>query len=158
VAVACFETLATPLVGKVEGVKMSTPKLSLVASLTAPPSPGGAELAALPRIVEWLQVCADSAGGPGPEWLRRHFRGRLVYSFQGETAQSDDLADIHLRIVQSGSDYDLVELRLERDLPILEQIPAQKRLLTWHGRASSLDQLKSHFKQLSSLGNRLGRK
>ena len=55
---------------------------SLIATLLDPPSPDGTELTALPDSVEWLEVRADRVGDIDPDWLRSHFRGRLLYSFR----------------------------------------------------------------------------
>jgi len=61
------------------------PTASLIATLFEPPSPDGADLTALADSVEWLEVRADRVGDIDPEWLRDHFKGRLLYSLSRST-------------------------------------------------------------------------
>lgn len=130
-------------------------QVSLIASLTAPPSATGAELTALPDSVEWLEVRADRVGDLNPEWLRNHFRGRLLYSLQSQDEGgecSDSPAERHNRLESAARVYDRVELEASRDLSqkLLNQIPSEKRLISWHGCANDLSELHDRFKQLSS--------
>lgn len=130
-------------------------KASLIASLMAPPSPNGAELTALPDSVEWLEVRADLVGDIGSEWLRSHFKGRLLYSLRSleEGGQSSDsLAARHQRLAAAAQVYDRVELEGDRDFApgLLTEIPAQKRMVSWQGHVSDLPELQSRFRQLSS--------
>ena len=57
-------------------------RVSLIATLLDSPSLDGADLAALPESVEWLEVRADRVGDIDPEWLRDHFKGRLLYALR----------------------------------------------------------------------------
>ena len=61
---------------------------SLIATLLDSPSPDGADLAALPDAVEWLEVRGDRVGDIDPEWLRSHFKGRLLYALRSEVAKA----------------------------------------------------------------------
>lgn len=130
-------------------------KVSLIASLIAPPSPSGAELTALPNSVEWLEVRSDLVGDLNPEWLRNHFRGRLLYVLRSQDEGgncSDSLAQRHQRLELAARVYDRVELEGSRDLSqkLLTQIPVEKRLVSWHGYVNNLSELQARFKQLSS--------
>lgn len=130
-------------------------KATLIATLTVPLSTEGAELSALPETVEWLEVRSDLLGDLDPDWLRSRFRGRLLYSLRsraegGEFAGS--LRQRHERLMQAARSYDLVELEAERDLTadVLAEIPAHKRLISWHGADCDLPSLQNRFKQLSA--------
>jgi 3-dehydroquinate dehydratase/shikimate dehydrogenase len=128
---------------------------SLIATLVVPPSAGGAELAALPDAVDWLEVRSDLVGDLNPEWLRNHFRGRLQYSLRGsdEGGKSRDSVDQrHRRLAEAASHYDRVELQGSTDLSpgLLARIPFEKRLICWHGVAGAVSDLQTRFTQLSS--------
>jgi len=124
------------------------PGPSLIATLFEPPSSDGAELTALPDSVEWLEVRADRTGDIDPEWLRDHFKGRLLYSFrnEGET-------DRYERLKSAAQFYDRVELEVETDASdeLLRAVPVEKRLLSWYGRVNDLSQLNDRFAQLSAI-------
>lgn len=126
------------------------PRASLIATLFEPPSPDGAELTALPEAVEWLEVRADRIGDIDPEWLRNHFNGRLLYSFRTEGCPALNRSE---QLKTAARFYDRVELEAGLDVSedLLEVIPAEKRLLSWHGQVNDLSQLKDRFAQLSSV-------
>jgi 3-dehydroquinate dehydratase / shikimate dehydrogenase len=129
---------------------------SLIASLVTPPSPSGAELIALPDSVGWLEVRADRLGDLNPEWLRDHFKGRLLYALRSEAegGECSDAADRrHSRLAAAAGHYDRVELEGSRDFSdnLLADIPIEKRLVSWHGPASDLAGLEARFKHLSSV-------
>jgi 3-dehydroquinate dehydratase / shikimate dehydrogenase len=131
-------------------------KATLVATLMMPPSTGGEELSALPNAVEWLEVRSDLMGDLDPDWLRSHFRGRLLYAlrswaeggaFAGSPGQRQD------RLRRAARSYDLIELEGERDFSpdLLARIPIEKRLVSGHGPASDLSHLKDRFTRLSAV-------
>jgi len=131
-------------------------KASLIASLLSPPSSGGAELEALPDSVEWLEVRSDLVGDLNPEWLRNHFKGRLLYALRSRAEgghYSDSTSQRHHRLETSAPYYDRVELEASRDLTpgILDLIAPDKRCVSWHGAARDLPELKNRFEQLSSV-------
>jgi 3-dehydroquinate dehydratase / shikimate dehydrogenase len=121
---------------------------SLIATLIDPPSPDGAELTALPDSVEWLEVRADLLGDIDPEWLRSHFRGKLLYSLKTHAAP-----DRHQRLKAASHSYDRIELQANTDLSdeLLQQVPPEKRLLAWYGHASELPELSDRFEQISAV-------
>jgi len=124
---------------------------SLIATLFEPPSPDGGDLAALPAAVEWLEVRADRVGDIDPDWLRNHFKGRLLYSFHSEPGQFSERAErLHAAALRG---YDRVELEVESDLSedTLKSIPAEKRLVSSYGQADDLAQLTERFEQLASV-------
>ena len=129
---------------------------SLIATLVTPPSAGAAELTALPDQVEWLEVRSDVVGDLNPEWLRDHFRGRLLYSLRSRDEGgncSDSVDQRRHRLTMAARHYDRVELQGSKDLSpgLLAEIPIEKRLISWHGPACSLSELKTRFMQLSSV-------
>jgi 3-dehydroquinate dehydratase/shikimate dehydrogenase len=129
---------------------------TLIATLATPPSAGAAELAALPDSVEWLEVRSDLVGDLNPEWLRNHFRGRLLYSLRSRDEGgncSDSLDQRRHRLTRAAHYYDRVELQGSKDLSpgLLAAIPIEQRLISWHGAACNLSDLQSRFTQLSSV-------
>jgi 3-dehydroquinate dehydratase/shikimate dehydrogenase len=126
------------------------PRASLIATLFEPPSPDGPELTALPDAVDWLEVRADRVGDIDPEWLRDHFKGRLLYAFRTEDGSS---LNRHERLKTAASFYDRIELEIGTDTSeeSLELIPVEKRLLSWYGKVNDLSELTDRFTQLSSV-------
>ena len=124
---------------------------SLIATLLDSPSPDGEDLAALPAAVEWLEVRADRTGDIDPDWLRNHFKGRLLYAFRSEPGQFSERAQRLQTAAQRG--YDRIELEVDTDASedILASIPAEKRLPSWYGKVDDLAQLTARFEQLTSV-------
>jgi 3-dehydroquinate dehydratase/shikimate dehydrogenase len=130
--------------------------VSLIATLTTPPSSSGAELTALPSSVDWLEVRADLLGDINPELLRRHFQGRLLYSLRSRTEDNhspDSRRERKRRLQTAARHYDRVELEASGDLSpdLMATIPADKRLLSWYGLASDVVDLQAAFAQMSSV-------
>ena len=128
-------------------------KAALIATLMAPPSPSGLELEKLPDSVDWLEVRADLVGDINAEWLRSHFKGRLIYTLRsrGENSESSEpISDRHRRLRNAALHYDRVELEADKDFSaeLLNKIKAQQRLISWYGRARDLSELKERFAQL----------
>ena len=131
-------------------------KASLVATLLDEPSSRGEELAALPNAVEWLEVRADLIGDPDVEWLRRRFRGRLIYTLQSRAEggrAGDDPADRMGRLLAAANHYDLINLEGDRDLSpeLLARIPRARRMISWHGPAIGTEQLKTKFARFAEV-------
>lgn len=120
---------------------------SVIATLSAPPSTNGVELSALSASVQWLEVRAELTGELDPDWLRDHFRGRLIYSFK------DDCVDRHERLAAAAERYDRVELQAERDFTteLLELVPQENRLVAWYGRVNNSSELRERFDHVSSV-------
>jgi 3-dehydroquinate dehydratase/shikimate dehydrogenase len=131
-------------------------KAALIGTLMTPPSPSGAELTSLPPAVDWLEVRADLVGDVDPDWLRSYFKGRLLYSLRSREEggdSSDSLPERHRRLATAALNYDRVELEAGRDLSpaLLSEIPSAQRLISWHGPAGDLSELKERFAQMSSV-------
>lgn len=122
---------------------------SLIATLFDPPSPDGAALAALPCAVEWLEVRADRTGDIDPEWLRQHFKGRLLYALRTQDGR-DQHGNRAQRLETAARFYDRVELEVAIDQDLLQRIPPEQRLVSWYGHVNDVSTLTEHFKQLAS--------
>jgi len=123
---------------------------SLIATLLDPPSPDGTDLAALPDAVEWLEVRADRVGDIDPEWLRSHFKGRLLFASRTQDGR-DQFANRAQRLQTAARFYDRVELEVATDQVSLELIPPEQRLLSWYGHVNDLSTLTERFEQLASV-------
>ncbi len=127
----------------------------LVASLAEPPSAGGEEIARLAGVAGWLEVRADLVGDLDPAWLRERFPGRLLYTLRSRAeggAHSASRDKRRQRLRENASRYDFVDLEGDRDLApeVLDEIPAEKRVLSWHGPATELAALRSRFHHLAA--------
>jgi len=131
-------------------------KATLVATLLDEPSSRGEELAALPNAVDWLEVRADLIGDPDVEWLRRRFRGGLIYTLRSHAEggrASDDPSDRTGRLLAAANQYDLINLEGDRDLTpeLLARIPSERRMISWHGPAIGAEQLKLKFARFAKV-------
>jgi len=124
-------------------------RTSLIATLLDPPSPDGAELTALSDQVEWLEVRADVLGDIDPDWLRSHFKGRLLYALRTHEGNLNRLQ----RLKTAARFYDRIELEAEIDLSeeLLDVVPAENRLLSWYGSVATQSQLTDKFAQVASV-------
>ncbi|HWN11952.1 MAG TPA: type I 3-dehydroquinate dehydratase [Pyrinomonadaceae bacterium] len=131
-------------------------KASLIASLTGPPSGDGAELRALPKCVDWLEVRGDLVADISPDWLRDRFKGQLAFALRSQDeggAYSDSLDGRRRRLLRAAQGYDRVELEVGRDLSssLLRAIPATARSISWHGPVSQTSDLESRLAQMFSV-------
>jgi 3-dehydroquinate dehydratase/shikimate dehydrogenase len=142
-----------------EGTQLMT-EATIVAALMTPLKYAGEELLSLPIAVKWLQVRADVVGDINPDWLRKHFNGKLIYTlrsreehggFAGSARQRQE------RLLKAAKDYDLIDLEGERDLApeLLEAIPPSKRLISWHGAATDCLTLKQRLEKFSETEARI---
>ena len=120
---------------------------SLIATLLDSPSLDGADLAALPESVEWLEVRADRAGDIDPEWLRNHFKGRLLYALRTEDGH-DQFGNRAQRLQAAARFYDRIELE---STDRFDLIPPEQRLLSWYGAVNDVSTLTERFEELASV-------
>ena len=125
-------------------------RVSLIATLLDSPSLDGADFAALPESVEWLEVRADRVGDIDPDWLRNHFRGRLLYALRTHDGH-DNYGNRAQRLQTAARFYDRVELEAATDQELLQVIPPEQRLLSWYGHVNDLSTLTERFEQLASV-------
>ena len=87
-------------------------------------------------------------GDIDPDWLRSHFKGRLLYALR-----THDALNRLERLKTAARFYDRVELEAETDLSeeLLQFVPAEKRLMSWYGSVGSLSQITDRFEQLASV-------
>lgn len=128
---------------------------TLVASLTTPPSADGGELGRLPEGVGYLEVRADLVDELDPDWLRDRFDGGLIYTLRSraEGGEFDGGKKRRRRRFREAAErFDLVDLEGERDLDpeLLDDVPAEQRLISWHGAAPTLEDLTDRFEELAA--------
>jgi len=112
-------------------------RAAVVAVLSSPPAPGGAELRALAGRVESLEVRADLVGDLDVHWLRQQYSGALVYTLRSAEQGGQfrgDRADRHARLQAAARGYDQVDLEAATDLTpeLLAAVPASRRRLFRH--------------------------
>jgi 3-dehydroquinate dehydratase/shikimate dehydrogenase len=144
---------------------------TIVATLMTPLKYAGEELLSLPATVKWLQVRADVVGDINPDWLRKHFDGKLIYTLRSREEHGGFAGSAQQRqqsLLKAAKDYDLIDLEGSRDLEpeLLEAIPPDKRLISWRGAATdrlTLERLLEKFSEaeariykLVSIGARPG--
>ncbi|MCB1035387.1 MAG: type I 3-dehydroquinate dehydratase [Acidobacteria bacterium] len=101
--------------------------------------------------VAWLEVRADLAGDLEISWLRERFPGKVLYTLRSTqeggsfTGGKERRAERLIAAAESG--FDLVDLEAERDLrpDVLEKIPGERRVLSWHGSATDATGLRRRF-------------
>lgn len=131
------------------------PEAQLVATLT---SDSALEEAGSLDGVSWLEVRADLVGDLDVAALRESFSGKLIYTLRSasEGGKYQGAADSRkkrlLRAVEAG--YDLVDLEVERDFQkdLLAALPRERRLLSWHGSPSDVDQLSAQLERMEEVG------
>lgn len=128
----------------------------LVATLAAPPSADGGELAALSGRADWLEVRADLVGDLDPDWLRQRFAGELLYTLRsrGEGGAFNASRERRRqRLVAASQRYDRVDLEGDRDLSAatLAAIAVPRRVVSWHGPAADLAALRGRLDHMRSV-------
>lgn len=128
---------------------------SLIATLTDPPDE--LDLESLPAAVDWLELRADLAGEIPAAWLRERFSGGLLYTLRSRAEGGGfegSLPRRRERLSVAARDFDRVDLEAGRDLaePLLEQVPAHKRVLSWHGRGREKSRLETIFRRMDDVG------
>ncbi len=131
-------------------------KATVVATLTRPPTPE--VLAELAGRADVLEVRADLLGDPGAESLRADFPGELLYTLRSRAqggASDDGAAARRARLLAAAPEYDLIDLEGEDDFhpEVLEAIPAERRLVSWHGEVDvegALGELRDRFARLAA--------
>jgi len=128
-------------------------RATLVASLTRAPQPG--DLEALCAIdggkgVEWLEVRADLVGDLDAGELRARFPGKLLYTLRSAAeggAFGGGASERRERLQRAAQTYDRVDLEVARDLgaELLAAVPAEQRLISWHGPGAPLAALEERL-------------
>ena len=146
------------------GTDGAPPRATVVATLAGslPAGPGARRelLAGVRRRAEVLEVRADAVGDLDPAELREGFAGRLLYTLRsrGEGGGWDGSDDRRReRLARAAETYDFVDLEAERDAvpEVLERIPAERRIVSWHGPPGELVELEERFARLAAVPARL---
>jgi 3-dehydroquinate dehydratase / shikimate dehydrogenase len=133
---------------------------TIVATLMTPLKYAGEELLSLPATVKWLQVRADVVGDINPDWLRKHFDGKLIYTLRSREEHGGFAGSARQRqqsLLKAAKDYDLIDLEGARDLEpeLLEAIPPGKRLISWRGAATDCLTLERRLEKFSEAEARI---
>jgi 3-dehydroquinate dehydratase / shikimate dehydrogenase len=133
---------------------------TIVATLMEPLKYVGEKLLSLPITVKWLQVRADVVGDINPDWLRKQFDGKLIYTLRSREehgAFAGSAWQRQQRLLKAAKDYDLIDLEGARDLApeLVEAIPPSKRLISWHGAATDCLTLKQRLEKFSEVEARI---
>jgi 3-dehydroquinate dehydratase/shikimate dehydrogenase len=116
---------------------MTATRAAVIAVLSSPPAPDGADLRALADRVDSLEVRADLVGDLDVHWLRQHFSKALIYTLrsveQGGQFRGDH-AERHARLKAAAQMYDQVDLEWAADLTaeLLAAVPSGRRRLSRH--------------------------
>ena len=124
------------------------------------PSSWDDELTALTDSLEWLEVRADLTGDLEHEWLRSHFKGKLLYTlrsreeggrFEGPSEER------RRRFLQAARGYDLIDLEGDRDLgsDLMNCIPPERRLISWCGSPAGFRELSDRIPKITATPARL---
>lgn len=130
-------------------------RATLVATLTEPPADDLSQIRALPPEVDVLEIRGDLVGEIPSGRLREAFPGRLLFTLRSrdEGGRFDGSREERWTyLAAAGEDgYDLVDLEGERDLEpaVLDRLPAEKRLISWHGPVTPVDDLREVFERIS---------
>lgn len=132
-----------------------TDRATLVASLTSAPDSDRVE--SLASQADVLELRADLAGTCDPDRLRGVFPGRLLYTLRSSAeggAFSDRSWERRPLLMQAARGYDLVDLEAERDLhqDVLAAVPAERRLISWHGSLADSSGLGAILDRMTEAG------
>lgn len=108
------------------------------------------------RDADILEIRADLVGEVDVDWLREEFDGALMYTLRSsmEGGRADEPGpERHRRLASVARRFDLIDLEAERDLDsdLLEQIPADRRVISWHGDAEASDSLRRRLAEMRSI-------
>lgn len=130
------------------------PTAELIVTLTRWPEPE--ELRALPAGVRWLEVRADLLGDRAPDELARLRAATgagLLYTLRSraEGGQGDDDPGARAeRLIAAAGHYERLDLEGDRDGgdDVLAAIPAERRIVSWHGPALAVEELGARLRRL----------
>jgi 3-dehydroquinate dehydratase/shikimate dehydrogenase len=142
--------------------------ISIMATLSAPPAGSFARLNRAylkhltPPTIGYVEVRADLAGDVASESLRAHVSGALIYTLRSTAAgggAADPADRRRARLIAAAARYDFVDLEADHDLhpDVLAAIPPERRMVSWHGTAADLPQLRRRFDALAAVRARLYR-
>jgi 3-dehydroquinate dehydratase/shikimate dehydrogenase len=127
-------------------------RVTLIGSLTE--DPDKVDLEGLSEKIDILEIRADLLGEVDFEEIRRRFGGRLLFTLRSrrEGGRGPDPGhDREDRVLAASDACDLVDLEARHDLypEILDRIPAERRIISWHGTGTDLDALEHRITEMS---------
>lgn len=130
-----------------------TDRATLIGSLTE--DPAKIDLEALSGTIDILEVRADRIGAVDVAELRRRFGGEILFTLRSRAEGGKGPTDAHEReqsILAAADRYDLIDLEAERDLfpEIVDRVPAERRIISWHGPRADVDTLVARFGEMTS--------
>jgi 3-dehydroquinate dehydratase/shikimate dehydrogenase len=133
-----------------ESASTEARRATLIGTLTQAPTPAGLAGAA---GADWLEVRADLVGDLDPAVLTG-WRGRLLYTLRsrGEGGAFDGRDERRRRrLLAAAERFDRIDLEGNRDLvpEILEAIPPERRVISWHGAATDAAGLREIFGRMA---------
>jgi 3-dehydroquinate dehydratase/shikimate dehydrogenase len=120
----------------------------LIGSLTQ--DPARVDLEALSGLIDVLEIRADRVGDVDTDEIRSRFDGQLLFTLRSRSEGGNGPDDPHereRRILAAADRFDLIDLEAERDLfpEIVDRVPAERRIISWHGERADVDALKARF-------------
>ncbi|MGH3659393.1 MAG: type I 3-dehydroquinate dehydratase, partial [Micromonosporaceae bacterium] len=139
---------------------MTDDALAVVASVAGPLPAGRRPLRRLLAEVRYVEVRADLVGDVDP--LSGDVPGDTIYTLRSVAEGGgcpDPPARRHERLIAAADRYAYVDLEAARDLhpAVLDRIPPERRVISWHGPATTLDGLRHRLTTLTAAGARLYR-
>jgi 3-dehydroquinate dehydratase/shikimate dehydrogenase len=126
--------------------------VTIIGSLTEDPS--AVDLAALSNQIDVLELRADLIGNVDVDELRQRFSGRLLFTLRSRSEGgrgADDGHEREDRLLAAAEGCDLIDLEARNDLypEILDHVPAERRVISWHGKSADLERLKERFSDMT---------
>jgi 3-dehydroquinate dehydratase/shikimate dehydrogenase len=108
----------------------------------------------LSESIDVLEIRADQVGDVDVDEVRRRFSGLLLFTLRSRAeggSGPESPHDREQRFLAAADHFDLIDLEAERDLypEILNRIPPERRIISWHGRRASLDSLQKRLAKMS---------
>ena len=134
-----------------------TTKAKIIATLAS--APEDALLQSLGGQADILEIRADLVGELDVDHLRSHFGGELLYTLRSaaEGGRFDgDEVERARRLAKASGRYDLIDLESARDAGWagLATVSAARRIVSWHGEASSLSRLHDQLAAMRRIESR----
>ena len=131
-------------------------RATLVATVTTLPAGSAVPIVSDLEGVDWLEIRADLVGDLDAARLARVFPGKLLYTLRSraEGGGSEGTPERRRqRLIEAAGRYDYVDLEAARDLTpdILKGVPAEKRVISWHGPAPGVDGLTATFERMAAV-------
>ena len=127
---------------------LNTPDMNATLAVTLGREPEG--LGSLTPAPDWIELRADIAGDLD---LRPLTSATLLYTLRGVIAERRE------RLLRAAATFDLIDLERAdlHDARLLQRIPPERRVITWRGRARTMDDLDAALHSIRRVPARLYR-